>query len=397
MCMRNPRKEVASVRLLPVICVILFLAAPALAADGSLQSKTRRGEAHREYIDRVLTLDDTVAAHIALARWCEANGLMDRARQHWQAVVRRDADNKEARAALGFVRRGTEWVPASQTSALPAELPPTTVVVDLPSAEKRRALSREVQAIVVSYLGSADPRVQENGRDQILMMRDPEAAEPIFRILGAGNVEMRQLACKALGQIPGEDAGKYLVRFTLIDPSENVFRAAVAALAAREQDRGVPMFINALNGSEKAMKRAAYTLGEMREWRAVPALIGHLKVQEPRIVTSIVTHPRPSMFSGTLIPYVANVTPIVANGVVAWKPTIGYVGSGIGFADSTPEVVQRTVYELVPQPAVREALRKITGQDCEFRSQDWWKLWDKRRVETAPTLAPPPAEAPPPQ
>jgi hypothetical protein len=380
---------VASVRLLPALCVLFFLAAPTLAADGSVQ-------AQREYIDRVLALDDTVAAHIALARWCEANGLMDRARQHWQAVVRRDADNKEARAALGFVRRGTEWVPASQTSALPAELPPTTVVATPPSPAKRRGLAQEVQAIVVSYLGSADPRVQENGRDLILMMRDPEAAEPIFRILGAGSVEMRQLACEALGRIPGEDAGKYLVKFLLIDPSEDVFLAAVAALASRDQDRGVPMLVNALNGSGKAMARAVFALGEMREWRAVPALIGHLKMQEPRIVTSIVTHPRPSMFSGTLIPYVANVTPIVANGVVAWKPTIGYVGSGIGFADSTPEVVQRTVYELVPQPAVREALRKITGQDCEFRTQDWWKLWDKRRVDTAPTLAPPPSEAPPP-
>lgn len=383
-------------RLLPVLSVLLCLAAPALAADGSVQSKTRRGEAQREYIDRVLALDDTVAGHIALAQWCEANGLMDRARQHWQAVVRRDADNKEARGALGFVRRGTEWVPAAQTSALPAELPPTTVVAAPPSPAKRRGLAQDVQAIVISYLGSADPSVQENGRDMILMMRDPEAAEPIFRILGAGSVEMRGLACEALGRIPGEDAGKYLVKLLLIDPSEDVFLAAVAALASREQDRGAPMLINALNGSGKAMKRAVFALGEMREWRAVPALIAHLKMQEPRTVTSIVTQPRPSMFSGTLIPYVANVTPIVANGVVAWKPTIGYVGSGIGFADSTPEVVQRTVYELVPQPAVREALRKITGEDCEFRSQDWWKLWDKRRVETAPTLAPPPAEAPPP-
>lgn len=385
-------------RLLPVICVMLLLAAPTLAADGSVQ-------AQREYIDRFLALNDTVAAHIALAQWCEANGLMDRARQHWQAVVGRDADNKEARAALGFVRRGTEWVPASQTSAFPAELPPTTVVVDLPSAEKHRAFSREVQAIAIGFFNTTDPLSWQRGREQILMMRDPQAAEPIFRILGAGNVEMRQLACEALGQIPGEDAGKYLVKFTLIDPSEDVFRAAVAALAAREQDRAVPMLVNALNGSDKAMKRAAYTLGEMREWRAVPALINHVKTQEPHVVAYDAPRDPAAaaagrsgyFFSGTIVPYIADMTPVVATGAVGWKPTIGYIPVGASISLHNPIVtIYRTIYEFVPQPMVREALRKITGQDCEFRTQDWWKLWDKRRVDTAPTLAPPPAEAPPP-
>ena len=377
----------------PLLTTLLacLLAAPALAADESIQIQ-------REYVDRVLTLDDTAAAHVALAKWCEANGLADRARRHWQEAILRDADNKEARGALGFVKRGTEWVPASQASVFPAELPPTTVVVDPTSAEKRRAISREVQSIVIRHLGSADPATREKGRDQIFMMRDAEAAEPIFRLLGAGNVEMRRLACEALGRIPGEEAGKYLVKFALGDPTEEVYRAAVAALASRDRDRGVPMLVNALGGSEKAMKRAAYALGEMQEWRAVPALITHLKTLEPRLVTYEVQDSGPSMFSGTLVPYIAHMTPIVAGGVVAWKPTVAYLPIGGGFGGNDgPVTVHRTIYELVPQPIIREALEKITGQDGEFRSQEWWKLWDRHRSETAPGgAALPPAPTPPP-
>jgi len=32
----------------------------------------------REYTDRLLTMDDTAAAHVALARWCEGVGALER-------------------------------------------------------------------------------------------------------------------------------------------------------------------------------------------------------------------------------------------------------------------------------------------------------------------------------
>jgi hypothetical protein len=393
---RCAREETVMMRFIAIVCFGFLLAAPALAVDESIQI-------HREYVDRVLTMDDSAAGHIALAKWCESHNLADRARKHWEEAVRRDPDNKEARGALGFVRRGAEWVPVSQ--AAPPAIGPTTVVVEPTSPERRRALSQDILAIAIRYLGTTDPQSWEKGREQILMFREPEAAEPISRILGVGSVEMRKLACEALGQIPGEEAAKYLVKFTLGDQSEDVFKAAVSALASRMADRGVPMLVNALNGSEKALKRAAYALGEMQEWRAVPALIGHLKTQEPRVVTYDAPRagggggPSAYFFSGTIVTYIADMTPVVAEAAVGWQPTIGAIPAGACLRVDNPRVtIHRTIIQVVPQPMVREALTKITGEDHEYRSQDYWKLLDKHRLEAAgnATPAPSPAQAPPP-
>lgn len=396
-------------RLLLAGCAAVLLAAPALAADDSIQLR-------RQYTDKVLAMEDSAAGHVALAKWCETNGLADRAILHWQETLHRDADNKEARAALGFVRRGMEWVPASQAAPAwqpgtsSASLPPTTVAVETASRENRRVIAKEVQAIAIRYLGTTDPQSWEKGREAILMLREPDAAEPVFRILGIGGVEMRKLACEALGQIPGEEAGKYLVKFTLLDPSQDVYGAAVAALAKRTEGRAVPMLVNALNGSEKTLKRAAYALGEMQEWRAVPALISRLKTQEPRVYDA----PRPGggtsgpsayFFSGTVVTYVADATPVVAEGAVGWDPTIGAIPVGSVLRVDNPRVtIHRTVIEFVKQPVVREALTKITGQDYEFRTQDWWKLWDQRKAEFAGAASVPdapkaavPARTPPPR
>jgi len=391
------------VRLIPVVCVGFLLAAPALAIDESIQIQ-------REYIDRVLTMEDSAAGHVALAKWCESHNLADRARKHWESAVQRDPDNKEARGSLGFVKRGAEWKHVSDAGVAAPAIGPTTVVVEQTSPERRRSIAQDVQAIAIRYLGTTDPASWAIGREQILLFREAAAAEPINRILGVGGVEMRKLACEALGQIPGEEAARYLVKFTLGDVSVDVYKAAVAALASRTADRGVPMLVNALNGSEKALQRAAYALGEMREWRAVPALIGHLKTQEPRVVTydaprgSGGSGPSSYFFSGTVVTYIADVTPVVAEGAVGWDPTIGVIPIGSCLRVDNPRVtIHRTIIEVVPQPTVREALTKITGEDREFRSQDYWKLLDKHRAEggsstipSAPAKSPPPEAAPPP-
>lgn len=360
------------------------------AADDSIQ-------AYREYTDRLLTMDGTAASHVALAKWCEGRGLADRARLHWQEALACDADNKEARAALGYVRRGTQWViaadaaaPGSTATALPAAPPADPTFV-----KRRQALLQEILNVSNTYLNSMDPRVWEEGRRQILMIRDPAAAEPISRILGAGDQEKRRLACEALGAIPGDEAARRLVKFVLADESPEVYGSAVAALAARTDERGLPQLLNALNGSEKVMQRAAKALGEMGEYRAVPALIAHLKTPEPRIrvyeaqpgAGGMSPGPSAYMAIGEIITYVADVEPVVAEGAVAWNPKIGTIPVGTVLSVHNPRVtIHRTVIELVRQPVVREALKKITGKDFEYDTQAW-RDWYERRQSDRPVHA----------
>ena len=363
------------------LAVVLAATAAARALDYSVQLE-------REYTDRLLTMDDTTAGHVKLAEWCDGVGLAKRATTHWQEALRRDADNKAARKALGFVWRNMQWIRAEEAPSLPAPgagmMPaaPTDPTVD----ERRRRFSREIQDVSLQYLSSLGPGAWDEGVRKIHAIRDPAAAEPIARILGSGNVEMRKLACETLGQLPGEDAAKGLVKFVLSDESVEVYKAAVAALEARVGERGLQQLLNALNGSEKVLHRSAYALGEMREWRAVPALIGKLRTSEPRVRTyeaprsgAIAPGPSAYFFSGSVVTYIADLEPVVGQGAVAWDPTIGAVPIGAMISAHNPRVtIRRTIIEFVYQPVVREALKKITGQDFEFNSEAW-RDWLRRR------------------
>ena len=360
-------------RLPHALALFLALTGTAYALDYSVQLG-------REYTDRLLTIDDTAAAHVKLAQWCDGVGLKEKAQIHWQEAVFRDPDHKVARKALGYVWRNMTWVKAADVPPAPAIARPNAPPVDPTFEQRRRAFSREVQDVAREYLSSLGPGAWDEGVRKILMLRDPAAAEPLARVLGAGDVRMRTLACEVLGQIPGPDAARHLARIVLADECVDVYKAAVTALEARTDDRGLPLLLNALNGSEKVLHRSAYALGEMKEWRAAPALIGRLRTQEPRVRTfdapagagGISPGPSAYFFSGTIHTYIADVEPVVAEAAVGWDPTIGVIPSGVMISVHNPRVtIHRTVIEFVRQPVVREALKKITGQDFEFNSQQW--------------------------
>lgn len=367
------------IRFLLLVAIALCVASVAHALDYSAQLG-------REYTDRLLTMDDTAAAHVKLATWCDGVGLQDKARTHWQEALYRDADNKEARKALGFVWRNMTWVKAADAPAVSPIIRPTQPRQDPAFGRRQRELAKDIRDIYVRYLNSADPETWKEGVRKVLMIRDPAGAEPIARILASGSVETRKLACEVLGQIPGEEAARRLVKVALAEESVDVYKAAVAALDARIDERGLRQLLNALNGSEKVLKRSAYALGEMHEWRAVPALIGKLKTAEPRVRTyeasrasGISPGPSAYFFSGTVVTYIADIEPVVAEGAVGWNPTVGAIPVGAMIALHNPRVIiHRTVIEFVYQPTVREALKKITGQDFEFNSQAW-RDWLRRR------------------
>jgi hypothetical protein len=228
-------------------------------------------------------------------------------------------------------------------------------------------------------LGSGDPQVWETGQRQVLMIRDPAAAEPIARILSMGSEKTRQLACDVLAQIPGEEASKFLARFALTDESEAVRQAAAKALRDRNDRGALGMLTNALNGSPQALDRAAYALGEIGDLSTAPALIGHLKTPETKVIKAPVAASGSGTGSsgayittGTIVTYIADAQPVVAQGAVGWDLQIGAVPVGTTLSLENPRVtIYRTIIEFVPRPAVRAALRKMTGKDCEYNPAAW--------------------------
>jgi len=374
-----PRTALAAAVLAAVLAASAAGAEPAAGPAAEPTADTLKDEG--QYIDHLLAMDDTAAAHVALARWCEARGMHDRARVHWREALVRDDNQPEARAALGFVRRGLEWVPAE--TARPAPLP---VETDPTLPARRLELEREIRDVANDLLGADDPDKIRQGRLRIMMVRDPAAAEPIMRVLGIGPIEWRVLAAEVLVQIPGDDALRFLLGLALADTSDAVHDAAVESLRLRDDHRVVqPLIYACARGLEATMRRAAHALAELRAWEAVPALIANLKTVEYHTV--LVTElRRPTAVSGLLVPYVMNVRPVVAPGVVAYDPVIGYI-SPYGFVEYRRPVevtTEKTEARTVEQPPVLEALKKITGVDHGY-DEGAWRRWltaeERRRAE----------------
>jgi hypothetical protein len=375
-------------------------AAPAAETPAAAPAKSPAKpslKAEIEYVDRLIALDDSAAAHVGLAKWCESSGLAERARVHWREALDRDPENAEARAAAGFVKKDGAWVPASEAA------PPGKAPAEAPAAEKEpdwndrvRAAAQEIREIHRQFLIPSDAERWETGRRRLLALHDAAAAEPIARLLGRDEVEVRMLACEALGGIPGDTSLRYLLGFLLADDSPSVYLQALEGLKRRPDDRIVQQLIYAVARTTKpAMERAAFALGELGAEKAIPALISNLRAPEhERVLVKKTIEPQ-RVISGTVTAYIADLRPIVVHGAVAYKPVVGYVGmmNGIG-GDTGPRevVVERDRIRLVEQPAVLEALKAITGMDFGYNIVEWRRWLARREAEAEAAAAP---DAPP--
>jgi len=363
---------------------LLLLALPLAAALADATPAANDVQRQLAYTDRLLAMEDTAAAHAELAFWCKVNGLPDRAEIHWREAIARDADHREARAALGFVRKGAEWVPAPEGQTPVPELVVSVTDVGDPRdagfLARRADFRRRVRELAGDHLPAVDPYRREAACAEIRKMTDPAAAEPVATLLATGTVETRKLACEVLGAIPGQEAARLLGRYVLCDDADDVRAAAAAALRARNDRYVLPQLFAALKGANRARERAAFALGELRDPRAVPALISRLSTTEKRIYEAPRARSTPVVGNGcyiavgTITTYIQDLEPVVAEAAVGWDPTVGAITTG-GVLDvrNVSVTIYRTIVTVrVPQPACLDALRRIAdGVDFGYDAQAW--------------------------
>ncbi|KAA5543092.1 HEAT repeat domain-containing protein [Roseiconus nitratireducens] len=77
------------------------------------QTRVRKSIADEElekYRAAALAADDDAEAHYQLARACKKNGLDGQCDYHFRRAIELDPDHGPARAALGYVRNGNDWI-----------------------------------------------------------------------------------------------------------------------------------------------------------------------------------------------------------------------------------------------------------------------------------------------
>lgn len=368
-----------------MLLVLGILAAPSPASDAPSSGPLDHAQKVADYARKLIEMDDTAEAHVALAKWCADSGMSDRARVHWQEALYRDPDRAEAREAMGYVLRDGEWYRADVAPAKGSEPVESRETSRL---ERRSKIAERVQEIHRTLLDPSAPERWKQGAVEILRIRDEVGAGPVARIVGSGALEHRVLACRALAGIPGDEATSYLLGFLLADPADEVHLAALKGLHTRLDERVINQLVYALSrGREPTMNRAAHALGRYGAWDAVSALIANLRTPHYRTVYDREIRDPPPM-RGAVIPFVVGVRPIVGRHVVAMDPIIGYVTAG---GIRIPEyerprevVVKKRVKEYHDQPVVREALVRITDQDFGYDQAAWRRWWRGRGPQGRP-------------
>jgi hypothetical protein len=346
-------------------------------ARSQIQEVVRENDPVEDYDAIKEKYADTAEDQFALAIWCETHKLARQRRIHLQRVIELDPEHVQAREKLGFVRRDGKWMTPNELKEAKGLVKfggryVTPQERDILEQKKRQDdEEKEWHGRVRMWKGwmtGRDPAKARLGEERLRSIDDPQAVEALVGHLGRDNAEsMRILMCVILGAIPGDEATMELLKQCIIDVSSNVRWAAIDALAERDDPQATPALIGVLkSGDNVVIRRAADALGGLGDPAAVPALIDALVTKHKQVVV----RQGGTSFIGGQTPTVIDYEPVVAPGVVAFRPVIGYQPQGVGISAPSQEVV--TVQ--VENDEVRGALVQITKEDFGF-NQTAWRAW----------------------
>ena len=321
--------------------------------------------------------EQTAEDQFKLALWCEEHKLPKQRKLHLDKTIELDPDHTKAREKLGYVKRDGKWLTANELKEAKGLVRYNGRYVTPQEKEileqKKRQDDEEKEwhakvKMWKTWMTGNDQSKAHMGEERLRSIDDPNALEAVVGHLGKEKDEsLRVLMCEILGNIPGEPATIELVKRCIIDVSVNVRFAATDKLADREDPQAVRTLIGVLKSDHNVVVcRAAEALGTIGDASAVPALIDALVTKHKQVVT----RQGGGSFGGTGTPAIIDYEPVVAPGVVAFRPVVGYQAQGFGISAPSQEVVTVPV----ENPEVRQALAEITEQDYGY-NQAAWRAW----------------------
>ncbi|WP_437187709.1 HEAT repeat domain-containing protein [Planctomicrobium sp. SH668] len=343
----------------------------------------RRNPLIEEYVTRSRKLTGTIEEHWELAEWCRTKDLKDQRHEQLEVILELDANHPDARRVLGYqlvhgrwmtkedemlergyIRHKNKWVTRQELALIEA---------NTAQQQEEAAWTPKVRQWTAWMTGS-DPRKASTALKEFSQITDPDAIAALKRHLSQHQQDhLRMLFVTILGKMDGERTVVPLVERILTDESDQVRLAAMGALKPEAYPLALPLFTEALKSkANPVVCRAAFALGEMRDRRAIPALINALVTVHPVQMqvpasqpVTFSTAPNNSPFSGNLPPDVE----------IASRT--GQLPYGVGVrSEGIPQQMRVvTVLRDVKNVPVLEALQKVTGQNLGFNERDWHIWW----------------------
>jgi hypothetical protein len=180
-----------------------------------------RAKAMSEYKAKRAAASEHAIGQKQLAQWCDQNGLWEKAKAHWEAVLRLDPKNEAARQRLGFRLRDRQWIPDAARAEQVAQ---TRANAYWKVLEKYHAQMRCRSKVAVPGRDQAVAHVESVG--------DPRAATTIWRVFGA-DFSHHAMIIRALSRFHTREASQMLGALAVYSLDEKARSAAVAALRGR--------------------------------------------------------------------------------------------------------------------------------------------------------------------
>jgi hypothetical protein len=181
-----------------------------------------RAGALAEYPAKKAAITDSAAAQKELAIWCDQRGLWEGAKTHWEAVVRLDPKNEEARKRLGFRRRDQTWVLDAASAA--------NIADKKAKAYWSKALAAYHAQMKCKSKSPAPGRAAAVAH--VEAVGDPRAAAAIWDNF-AKDISHHGLMVGILASLKTPETSRMLAALAVYSPDEKAQAAAVMALRGR--------------------------------------------------------------------------------------------------------------------------------------------------------------------
>jgi hypothetical protein len=280
-----------------------------IKADEALNASRAEYNARREKL--IGELDDlaikdgprvartAAAAHLALGRWCQKNGLNAEAKAHFTSAVVRDPYNDAAWFELGYIRNDGRWMSPEQAASEQRE-----------AATQTRA-DRRWEPLLKKWRGwlaADDPDKRQEARALLADVVDPHAVPAVVRVFRDGKEAHERIAVQLLGQIDTPAATRALAALAVLDALTSVRIAAIEVLRGRPPRDFVAMLVDQIHAPMR------YQVEPVRG----PGSPGALLIETPRYKV-LRTYDAPPVFQpGSnffgYVGYDPNGMPIVASG-----------------------------------------------------------------------------------
>lgn len=373
----------------PTVVIRTLLGGTVALDRAAIDNIERRSLLIEEYETRARNVAATVEARWALAEWCKLNHLKEQREEQLLQVLDIDPDHPDARRILGHVLHHGAWMTRNEWMTVRGYVLHNGKYVTqqeldlLQKTEGERAAETAWYPKIrlwFNWISARHPERAAEGRANFAALSDPDAVPAIVNFLGEnGDVEVRLLCVRLLGQFSGPKPVAPLVRKSLFDRELSIRAAARKALRPEQYELALELYVPELkNESNMVVQRAAVAIRDLGDKTAVPYLIAALvtrhrwKVEVPSASTaSVMMTPNGQVGMAGQQPWLpAEVEALARTGQLPY----GAIVVPSGLEQRLPNRVV-TIKGDVKNAEVLAALKQITGQDFGYNKRAWETWW----------------------